>query len=769
MTGGTARLILVFGLLAASCAGPGGQGDAETDVVLITIDTMRADRLRCYGDARAETPALDALAARGARFTRASAVAPITLPAHASILTGLYPARHGVRNNGTFVLPEAQTTLAEVLADRGYRSAAFVGAFVLAHHFGLGQGFDHFDARFDGPGAIVPPEGLRDGASASERRAGAVTDSALAWLDERSSDESVFLWAHYFDPHADYAPPAEFMTSGDRYRGEIAYTDREIGRLVDGLRRAGRFEDALIVVVSDHGEAFGEHGEKQHGLFLYDPTVRVPMLVSWPSRIAAGTVIEHDVSQVDIVPTVLSLLGIEIPNGLDGLDLVPLLTGVGSPPDRAGVVAENHLPRLEFGWSETSAVIGGGWKYIEAPRPELYHLDEDPGEERNLADTNPSMVEKYRGALREAIPAEAESAGGEVARTPDAEEVSRLRSLGYVVSGERPDREGPGADPKDKVEEYLALKGAYASLARGDYQRAIEEFEGVLALDPGNLYSRRFLGEALVLGGRLEEAERLYRDITRDDPADCAALASLGKIEAVGRDNLASAVDWYRSSLDCNPNQPELWGRLSAAQAQLGDREGALAHVARAIELDPDNAKYHRQAAELSTEAGDLNAARNHWKALDRLTPSAMARNEIGLINERGGDFDEAERWFRAALEVDESNAVALANIGRFMLRVRRYEEGIEYTRQALASDPSMTQARFNLAIALVRVGELDAAREEMMRYARSEPSDPRGWIELAKAYETAGRADDANEAWKAAVRAVPDDLDAGGAARPGR
>jgi len=401
------------------------EGDVRPDLLLITIDTLRADRLGCYGDERAQTPVLDGLAAAGVRFTAAAAPAPITLPSHASLLTGRYPAAHGTLNNGTFALPASETTLAELLTDAGYRSAAFLGAYPLAHPFGLGQGFALYDDRFEkqaqsAGGPLV---------QRSERRAAQVTDAALGWLRSQTGDDPIFTWVHYFDPHADYDPPPPFDAVADPYRGEIAYADREIGRLLDGLADLGRRDRTLIVVASDHGEAFGEHGVAYHGLFIYEQTIRVPLIFHWPDRLPGGEVVEEVVSLVDVLPTLCSLLGLVEPANVQGLDLVPVLEGSGEL-ERDAVLIENRLPNLEFGWSPLFGVRTGRFKYIAAPREELYDLAVDPGENDNLADREHAQLETSRELLEELL-AESESiASGDAGRGLDAEAMARLRGLG---------------------------------------------------------------------------------------------------------------------------------------------------------------------------------------------------------------------------------------------------------------------------------------------------------------------------------------------------
>jgi arylsulfatase A-like enzyme len=317
---------LLTAVLFAVCARP-----PQFNVLLVTLDTTRADRLGCYGYTDAHTPALDSLAAQGVLFERAFTPAPVTLPAHASLLTGLVPPVHGVRDNGIYRLRDEAVTLAELLGDAGMVTAATVAAYVLASRFGLAQGFSHYDERLKGqlgkPAAFYV-----------ERPAEEVTDAALGWLEKRNDKKNFFLWVHYFDPHSPYVPPARFdsLCPGRPYDGEIAYMDSQLGRLLGALRSDGQYENTLVVVVGDHGEALGEHGEPTHGIFLYNSTVRVPLIVKFPAGEHAGGRVDANVSLVDIFPTVLERAGLSVPSGIQGRSLLPLLGGERAVPGGNG-------------------------------------------------------------------------------------------------------------------------------------------------------------------------------------------------------------------------------------------------------------------------------------------------------------------------------------------------------------------------------------------------------------------------------------------------
>jgi len=382
-------------------------------LVIVTLDTTRADRLPAYGFGSVATPEIDGLAARGAVFDEAISVAPLTLPAHTSLFTGLYPPHHGVRDNTDRALDPAHATLANLLHDRGFHTAAFVGAIVLGADRGLARGFDVYD---DGHAPGLPPPRRRTGRE--------VVDRARAWIDGLD-EKPFFLWVHLYDVHAPQELPLEFRsTYGDQYEGGIAYVDDQIGRLLDALGRRHRLANTVIVVAGDHGESLGEHGEKEHGIFLYESTLRVPLVLCAPS--VAARRVERVTSLVDIFPTVLRLLGIAEPAPGDGVSLVPALTG-GRLPERA-IYAES-LYAAHFGWGPLRMVRDGRFKFIDAPTPELYDLARDPNERQNVAVEHLATEAALRGELlrmTQRVPQDRDAF-----RLP-LERLQALEALGYV-------------------------------------------------------------------------------------------------------------------------------------------------------------------------------------------------------------------------------------------------------------------------------------------------------------------------------------------------
>jgi len=438
------RQLLQVIVLVAACVGAGQpiHPVAPSGLVMITLDTTRADRLPAYGFAGVATPAIDRLAGEGVVFDNVESVAPLTLPAHASLFTGLYPHHHGVRDNASPALAPAHRTLAQTLRTRGFRTAAFVGSIVLGRDRGLASGFAVYG---DGGRAGSPPP--------HRRPARDVVDDACAWIKD-IDDGPFFLWVHLYDAHASQTLPLEYRRAyGDNYEGAIAYMDSQIARLLDAMREQRLLARSAIVVAGDHGESLGEHGEREHGIFVYESATHVPLIVNGAG--VAAKRVNAVTSLVDVLPTVLDLLGITLRGPIDGRSLAPALRGV-EVPDRA-VYAESMYAK-RFGWAPLRMIRDGNLKYIDAPRQELYDLRTDPLEERDLANALPATVADMRARLAD-LAAEAGQPAAHAALAPET--LRGLAALGYISPGRAavtiPPDEG-GADPKDHIRLFNRLR-----------------------------------------------------------------------------------------------------------------------------------------------------------------------------------------------------------------------------------------------------------------------------------------------------------------------
>ncbi len=544
------------------------------NLLVVTLDTTRPDHLGCYGDARAETPRLDRLAAEGLRFTEAVSVAPVTLVAHSSLFTGTYPTTHGVRHNAEYRLRPEAATLAEALSAAGYDTAAFVSAFVLDARYGLDQGFARYDDRVE----AATSGGFATGTN--ERRADRTTDAALAWLAQRPAGKPFFGWVHYFDPHAPYLPPAPYdqRFAGRLYDGEIAFTDSQVGRLLDGLAARGLDRDTVVLVAGDHGESLGEHGESTHDIFVYDATLRVPLLLRVPG-VPPGVVSDRQVSLVDVLPTLLDLLGVKDTQARDGRSLV----GSRAEPGRA-VYAESLVPYLDFGWAPLHALRRLGDKYVLAPRPEYYDLARDPRETRNLVPARgaaPGEAQKLQRSLQALLE---KSAAAAAASGADPEARERLESLGYL-GGAGPDAGSGVKDPKDLVGISEALIQANALLSSNQPRQAIALLEAQLPRSPRDRSLLQALSKAYLRVQRLKDAERVLREFRAIKPKSDTSLLLAQILILDGRNDEAGRLLDEAAALD--PKHGGVFIARGDLLARQGKKEEARAAYEKARQVDP--------------------------------------------------------------------------------------------------------------------------------------------------------------------------------------
>lgn len=543
-------------------------------LLLLTLDTTNPEVLGAYGGQDGLTPHLDRLAREGLLFEDARAVAPLTLPAHASILTGLYPPRHALRRNGERALAGEAVTLAERARARGHATAAFVAAVVLAPGFGLEQGFDVYDA------PAVP--GRVEEHLAASRPADEIATRALAWLDARADDEPFFLWLHFYDPHFPYRPPeaARARAGGDAYRGEVAAMDEAIGRVLAELERRGRLDDTLIAALADHGESLGRHGEETHGAFVFDSTLAIPFLVRLPGAARAGERRGEPVSQVDLVPTVLAALGWGAAEGLDGRDLL-------APGAARGVYFESYFGVQSFGWSQAAGFTDGRTKYVHSSAPELYDLAFDPGETRDLLAAEPARAEALRAAMAELCGrprlAAEELAGGvdELQR-----EIERLGYAGVGSEGEldpEPLETVARPSPHRMVAAYAAyMEGRRQQEELRDPAAARALFRAAVAENPGNHKAWFALGRASADLGLQEEAAQAYREVLKRPAAEripaqlnlAVALHNLGRTDEA----LAELALALRDT-DGPPGALELWLSLLEAAGRGSELESVRARL----------------------------------------------------------------------------------------------------------------------------------------------------------------------------------------------
>lgn len=618
----------------------------DASVLLITIDTTRADHLSCYAPGHAKTPNLDALAARGVRFMHATAQVPLTLPSHACIMTGTNPTVHGLRDMGGFVLDKSHPTIASLTEGAGFQTAAFVGSRAVARQFGLAHGFDTYDDDM-GP---QTEEGKLPGVFA-ERRAGVVTDHTLDWLKQHGQ-KKFFLWAHYYDPHEPYDPPEPYkhQYAKSLYDGEIAYMDEQIGRLLVGLDQMGLSSRTLVIAIGDHGESLGEHGESTHGIFLYDATLHVPLLIAGPD-VPRGKVLDDQVRSIDVHPTVMEFLHLPSSPEAQGVSLWPLVEA-GTHVRSNYSYGETLYPRTYMGWSELRAMRTDTWKFILAPHPELYDLQHDPSELQNLIGPHPAEADQLQKKIWEIAGTQARTE--KVATVPvDEQTRQELESLGYVSGGSAREIQlgGDAPDPKDRIAVLKTMEEAEISLNAHDNARAAKIIEQALRQDPGNPVCHIYLATALERGGQLERAVAVYEDAIKRHVFTDIIYSRLGK----------------------------LYLRLH----QLDKAVDAMTH---AREIDPTNLDNLRNLGTAELQLGHVEEAEKAFKAItlqnDHFSP---AYNGLGLVAIQRGDSDAAQHDFEKAAELDPSEVEPLLNLGVLFDKAGNKPQALHYYQQFLA------------------------------------------------------------------------------------
>jgi len=566
---------------------PQSEKVSRPDVFLITIDTLRADHVHCYGYDRIRTPALDLLSEQGIRFTQAFTPSPITNSSHTSIMTGLLPSSHGVSDFGV-PLAAKYPTLAELLAKGGYHTAAFIGAVILDSKNlapGLDRGFEFYD---NFPELMT----TKSRWGRLERRAVEVEQRAESWLNSHAAGEH-FVWVHFYDPHDPYEPPPPYseIYKDQLYDGEIAYADSALGHFLTYLKKQGWYEGAMIIVVGDHGEGLGEHHEDTHGIFLYDSTTHVPLIVKLPNEREAGRTVEGQARTTDIMPTILGLLGIAAPTNLDGDSLQPFLAGAEAAPRT--VFGETEYP-LRFGWSPLRSIRKEGFKFIEAPKPELYDLRADPGESHNHYEPWDGTVQKLRQELAE-LRVKSPSLKETSPPAVSASTIDELHALGYLGAadaGSATNVPEPSLlpDPKDRIEQQNLLHTATMAAEDGEREKARAALEKVLQLDESCALALTQLGQIEMASGNYAKAAGYLRRAHVARPRDATDAFEYARALELSGD-LSGARDVLLASLRLNPGQLE--ARLALGQVYLGlhDSNAAEDQFEAAVLLQPGNSE----------------------------------------------------------------------------------------------------------------------------------------------------------------------------------
>ncbi len=701
---------------------PRGVDRQALNLLVITLDTTRADRLGAYGFKDIETPNLDRLAAQGVLFEQASTAAPLTLPSHSSIFTSLFPPEHGVRDNGGFFLAPSHQTLATVLKKSGFQTGAVVGAFVLDGKWGLNQGFDSYVDDFD-LSKMTGGFGIGD----VKRPGNEVVDRALPWL-EQVKNRRFFAWLHFYDAHSPYLSPEPFRS---RYRthpysGAISFVDSQIARVLGFLEQNHLLDKTVVAVVGDHGEGLNQHQEGTHGFFIYQSTMRVPFIIRAPFGLTHGRRVADPVRTVDLFPTVLDLLGVPVPSGIAGVSLAPLMSGA-KPRLDLDVYAEALYPLHHYGWSELRAWRAGQYKVIDAPRPELYDLDRDPDEATNLYDQKKSVADAMIARLRSQENDDPSKQASQAAPEVDPEARARLAALGYVgsfvatVSGPVSKR----ADPKDKIGLFNLMTDSR------EIAKDKDSFETVVSM---------------------------LTKVVHDDPDVIDAWFNLGNAYfKVGR--FEDAIKYFSRALELKPDYDLAVINMANAYRKLGRDDAALAGYERYLSIDPKNAQVRYQVGEIYLDRGEDAKAESNFKTALTIDPrTASARNALGALAFKHGDVAGAEREIRAALDMKAD--VRLAHYNLALIAEQRGDDKTaeaEYRRE-LELHQGAYKASFNLSRLYERQGNIGAQMASLKSAIDANPQFAEGYLFLAKAYvDTNGDPSDAIRLARKGLELHPD------------
>ena len=685
------------------------------NVVLISIDTCRADHLSCYGYGRNTTPNIDRIARESILFTNAYSPVPLTLPAHGSMLTGTIPPYHGVHENQGYKLHESNVTLAEILRQNDYTTGAVISSFVLDSQFGLNQGFEYYNESF--------VELLKD-TDESQRRGGEASRFAMEWLDENRS-ERFFLFLHYYDPHTAYEPPEPFASrfSDNLYAGEIAYTDQCIGQVLGKLKELGLYDSTLIIITGDHGEMLGEHGEETHSYYIYQSALRVPLVFKLPGSTCPGK-IDDPAGIVDIVPTVCGILDIDIPPYVQGKDLSPYFVKKQRPAQDRELYCESLVPTT-YDAGSLLGVINARYKYIQTTRPELYDLVQDPGETKNLLMQEPHRARILQDRLSSILEASVNEKSTDSKMELDEEGRKKLESLGYIAgAGVREDFEFDQSreDPKDIIE----------------------------------FHSMNVKAKMLIEQKEYSEAKKICEKMIQERPSFPDPYSYLADI-AGRRGDRAGAVAYMTELMRLRPNDAKAHFSLGTALAMQGRSDEAIRHYSEALRINPDYSKAHSSLAYSLLLKGKVDEAIKHYKEALRINPrDATSNNGLGSIMFSRGEVNEAIRYYSEALRINPRLKNAHRNLGIVLVSQGRLDEAIHHYNKALRIDPGDEKTHCNMGTALASLGRLEEAIGHYNEALRIKPEYAKAHNYLGHVLASKGKYDEAIGHYNEALRINP-------------
>jgi choline-sulfatase len=761
--GGGKSLDLAGALQAAT-----GIGGAGRNVLLVSVDTTRADKIACYGYPGIKTPNIDRMAREGTRFAQCISAAPLTLVSHTSLLTGSYQFVHGVRNNGSYEVAEENETLAEILKKAGYATHAQVATVVLDREHRLDQGFETYqDLKPSGEG----PRQTGTDPPARERRAEDITAHGIRLLRE-NRDRPFFLFLHYYDPHLPYHPPEPFSSQYEiKYLGEIAYFDHQFGVLMDEVRRLGLASNTLVILMSDHGEGLGEHNEEAHQYFLWDTTQHVP-LIMWGADVPAGQVVESQVRLIDIASTVVDYVELEPSEQMQGRSLLPLLAAPHLDLELLAY-ADTLNPKFALDYAALRFVRDQGWKYIHAPQPRLYNLIQDPHELNNLAEQQPVRVEGMKQLLRDIILQSPRPPAGRSTPSRASEaQVKALEGLGYFGAGnveaegmegeEIDDFEPVGKDPHDHTEAFVLLDQASRKRRLNHLDEAVELYEKLLEMEPGSGSVLQHLAETLAKLGRHQEAIELFNRGIELNPQSSEPHIQLATVYAqLGDDYAGEAEKEYRRAIEISPESARghlgLALLLSATTAPPERIEQSLKEFAAADTLDPENPDILFPWGRALFNLDRLpEAAEQLKRAVELGSDIAQARSILGVVLYNMGKVEEAERVFNTLIDANPRDGVSYHRLAQCYKLKGDLAKACENLFRAIDLDPENMELRLELGQMLLESGRTDEAFDILRRAVDMRPDDVQVRLAYVRALRAGGRHEEALKAAQELLKSAP-------------
>jgi arylsulfatase A-like enzyme/predicted Zn-dependent protease len=715
------------------------RGGRDLNVILVTLDTTRADRIGCYGFTNVATPTIDLFASRGVRFERCYAQTPLTLPSHTTLMTGTLPPFHGVRDNGGFVVPSQLKTMAELFKEKGYATGAFIAAYVLDSKWGLNQGFDTYFDKFDFT------KFKRISLGTVQRPANEVMAEALPWL-EKNKGGKFFAWIHLYDPHTPYEPPPPYdkLYASHPYLGEIAFADSQLRRLWDLLAANGLDRNTVLVFAGDHGESLGEHGEQSHGFFIYQGAIHVPLIVVTPYPKFQGVVSPEVVGLSDVLPTVCEMTGLPIPAEVQGHSLLPAFSG-RRRTSPAPAYSETYYPRFHYGWSDLKSVQDERYKLILAPVPELYDVAADPREEKNLVYREKGVYDRLSAEAESFIRKSGQNAYETDLSKVDEETREKLSALGYVGSFTDPAKLAGKklADPKDKIVVFNELSRAREMGMGGKPDEAIEVIRGIIASDPEITDAYFTIGNIYFQQQKFREAIEYFQQVLGRKPDDTFAAINITlAYEGMGElDEAESFLLGYMAKGVVDPQFYFMLGNMSFIQKRY---DKAVPYFEKCIALNAESAGSQNMLAAIAIVREDIDGAERHLEEALRLNPTlANAHYNRAQVYEKRGRTAEAEAEYLKELEISPKHFKAMYNLSRLYREAGDEKKELDYLKACLDTDPNFPLTYFYLARIDLNRGERYEEAVELVKKGIDLKPDkaelPLGYFLLADLYSRLG------------------------------